>query len=137
MDYSLLFISLSLRFDPFNVLSLPLPMDSCIHVEIMVLRLDGSVPVKYGLRMSIDDRYCALKEALSKLCGLAPNELLLVEVRLDCIMKPWELSHFSAVKASGGRGGQRRASPNIAHFLNVQLNRAIADVKGYTNFNCT
>ncbi len=55
-------------------------MDSCIHVEIMVLRLDGSVPVKYGLRMSIDDRYSALKEALSKLCGLAPNELLLVEV---------------------------------------------------------
>ena len=56
-------------------------MDSCIHVEIMVLRLDGSVPVKYGLRMSIDDRYSALKEALSKLCNLAPNELLLVEVR--------------------------------------------------------
>ena len=112
MDYSFLFISLSLRFDPFNVLSLPLPMDSCIHVEIMVLRLDGSVPVKYGLRMSIDDRYCALKEALSKLCGLAPNELLLVEVRLDCIMKPWEKSF----QRSEGFRGARRAKAGLSKY---------------------
>ena len=85
MNFTLLSSITPSRFDPFNVLSLPLPMDSCIHVEIMVLRLDGSVPVKYGLRMSIDDRYSALKEALSKLCGLAPNELLLVEVRTTLI----------------------------------------------------
>ena len=27
--------NLSVRFDPFNYLSLPLPMDSCIHLEVI------------------------------------------------------------------------------------------------------
>lgn len=36
----------SVRFDPFNFLSLPLPMESCVHVEVVVVRLDGSMPVR-------------------------------------------------------------------------------------------
>lgn len=36
----------SVRFDPFNFLSLPLPMESCVHVEVVVVRLDGSAPIR-------------------------------------------------------------------------------------------
>ncbi|XP_060562624.1 ubiquitin carboxyl-terminal hydrolase 32-like [Ruditapes philippinarum] len=70
----------SVRFDPFNYLSLPLPMESCIHLEIIVMRLDGSVPVKYGLRLNMDEKYKALKKELSKLADISPEQILLVEI---------------------------------------------------------
>lgn len=71
----------SVRFDPFNYLSLPLPMESCIHLEVVVVRLDGSVPVRYGLRLNHDDRYLALKQQLGQLCQINPQLLLIAEVQ--------------------------------------------------------
>nr|XP_037289084.1 ubiquitin carboxyl-terminal hydrolase 32-like isoform X3 [Rhipicephalus microplus] len=70
----------SVRFDPFNFLSLPLPMESCVHVEVVVVRLDGSMPIRYGLQLNPDERYLSVKQQLSPLCGLAPQQLLLAEV---------------------------------------------------------
>lgn len=70
----------SVKFDPFTFLSLPLPMDSCIHLEITVVCLDESCPVKYGLRVNIDEKYRGLKRQLSDLCGIAASQLLLVDV---------------------------------------------------------
>uniref|UniRef100_A0AAY4DKB7 ubiquitinyl hydrolase 1 n=1 Tax=Denticeps clupeoides TaxID=299321 RepID=A0AAY4DKB7_9TELE len=71
---------ISARFDPFNFLSLPLPMDSSMHLEITVIKLDGSTPVRYGLRLNMDEKYTGLKKQLSELCGLKPEQLLLAEV---------------------------------------------------------
>ncbi|XP_052268914.1 ubiquitin carboxyl-terminal hydrolase 32-like isoform X1 [Dreissena polymorpha] len=71
---------ISVRFDPFNYLSLPLPMESCIHLEIIVMRLNGEVPVKYGLRLNMDDKYKVLKKELSSLCDIPIYQLLLVEI---------------------------------------------------------
>ncbi|XP_071094049.1 ubiquitin carboxyl-terminal hydrolase 32-like isoform X1 [Haliotis cracherodii] len=70
----------SVRFDPFTYLSLPLPMDSCIHLEIIVNRLEGSVPVKYGLRLNMDEKYKTLKKELSSLATIPPEQILFVEV---------------------------------------------------------
>ena len=42
--------------------------------------LDGRQPVKYGLRMEIDDKYLSLKKELAKLCGIPETRLLLAEV---------------------------------------------------------
>ncbi|KAK7088275.1 hypothetical protein V1264_022210 [Littorina saxatilis] len=70
----------SVRFDPYSYLSLPLPMDSCIHLEILVNRLDGSVPIKYGLRLNMDEKYKTLKQELSSLSGIPADQLLLVEI---------------------------------------------------------
>jgi len=42
--------------------------------------LDGRQPVRYGLKMEIDDRYSQLKEELSRLCGVPSGRLLLAEV---------------------------------------------------------
>ncbi|XP_023239784.1 ubiquitin carboxyl-terminal hydrolase 32-like isoform X2 [Centruroides sculpturatus] len=70
----------SVRFDPFNYLSLPLPMESCIHLEVVVVRLDGSLPVKFGLRLNHDDKYSVLKQQLSNLCEIPPHQLLIAEV---------------------------------------------------------
>ena len=45
-----------------------------------MVRLDGTVPIKYGLRLNMDDKYKAFKKQLGDLCGLIPEQLLLVEV---------------------------------------------------------
>uniref|UniRef100_A0A8C6L5D6 Ubiquitin carboxyl-terminal hydrolase n=1 Tax=Nothobranchius furzeri TaxID=105023 RepID=A0A8C6L5D6_NOTFU len=76
---------ISARFDPFNFLSLPLPMDSSMHLEITVIKLDGSTPVRYGLRLNMDEKYTGLKKQLSELCILKPEQILLAEVHASNI----------------------------------------------------
>ncbi|XP_016380807.1 ubiquitin carboxyl-terminal hydrolase 32-like [Sinocyclocheilus rhinocerous] len=76
---------ISARFDPFNFLSLPLPMDSSMHLEITVIKLDGSTPVRYGLRLNMDEKYMGLKKQLSELCSLKPEQILLAEVHTSNI----------------------------------------------------
>ncbi|XP_060533981.1 ubiquitin carboxyl-terminal hydrolase 32 isoform X2 [Cylas formicarius] len=70
----------SVKFDPFNHLSLPLPMENYNLCEVLVVRLDGGGPIKYGLRLNSDAKYGELKERLSELCDVDPSRLLLVEV---------------------------------------------------------
>ncbi|XP_076876132.1 ubiquitin carboxyl-terminal hydrolase 32-like [Brachyhypopomus gauderio] len=91
----------SARFDPFNFLSLPLPMDNSMHLEIVVVRLDGSTPVRYGLRLNADERYSGLKSLLSELCLLRPQQLLLVEIHLSCI-KNFPLDSQKVRRAASG-----------------------------------
>uniref|UniRef100_A0A8C1UDV0 ubiquitinyl hydrolase 1 n=1 Tax=Cyprinus carpio TaxID=7962 RepID=A0A8C1UDV0_CYPCA len=76
---------ISARFDPFNFLSLPLPMDSSMHLEITVIKLDGTTPVRYGLRLNMDEKYMGLKKQLSELCSLKPEQILLAEVHTSNI----------------------------------------------------
>lgn len=45
-----------------------------------MILLDGSVPVKYGIRLNSEGRYCDLQEALSKLCGIDAKQLLIAEI---------------------------------------------------------
>ncbi|KAF9417462.1 hypothetical protein HW555_005465 [Spodoptera exigua] len=70
----------SVRFDAFNMLSLPLPMESYVCCEIRVILLDGSVPIKYGVRVNSEGTYLDLKKKLSELCGLEPEAMLIVEL---------------------------------------------------------
>ena len=44
------------------------------------MRLDGSVPVKYGLRLNMDEKYRTLKKQLSELSGIPAMQILLVEI---------------------------------------------------------
>ena len=45
-----------------------------------VVRLDESCPVKYGLRLSMDEKYRGVKKQLSELSGIPASQLLLVDV---------------------------------------------------------
>lgn len=45
-----------------------------------MIRLDGSQPVRYGLKLEVDEKYRALRQSLSQLCGIAKSNLLLVEM---------------------------------------------------------
>ena len=104
--------NVSVRFDPFTFLSLPLPMDSSIYVEVVgkcrvlralpspvlafrsvhvvsvpssVIHLHGSTPTKYGLLLNQDDKCRAVKKQLATYSGLPVASLLLVEVFGACI----------------------------------------------------
>lgn len=52
---------------------------------LSVIRLDGTTPVRYGLRLNVDEKYSGLKCLLSELCHLRPEQILLVEIHLSCI----------------------------------------------------
>ncbi|XP_072379109.1 ubiquitin carboxyl-terminal hydrolase 32-like isoform X1 [Diabrotica undecimpunctata] len=70
----------SVRFDIFNVLSLPLPMESYTLCEVLVVRLNGECPVKYGMRLQSEAKYIELKEHLFNISGIKPQSLLVAEV---------------------------------------------------------
>ncbi|XP_046807837.1 ubiquitin carboxyl-terminal hydrolase 32 isoform X1 [Lucilia cuprina] len=70
----------SVRFDPFSLLSLPLPVENYTYFEVLVILLDGSVPIKYGLRLNSESKYFDLKRKLASLCYLNPNFMLICEV---------------------------------------------------------
>ncbi|XP_075159626.1 ubiquitin specific protease 32 isoform X2 [Haematobia irritans] len=70
----------SVRFDPFSLLSLPLPVENYIYFEILVILLDGSVPIKYGLRLNSESKYFDLKRKLATLSYLNPHFMLICEI---------------------------------------------------------
>ncbi|XP_017785154.1 PREDICTED: ubiquitin carboxyl-terminal hydrolase 32 isoform X2 [Nicrophorus vespilloides] len=70
----------SVRFDAFNLLSLPLPMESFILCEVLVVKLSGETPIKYGTRLNSEARYSELKAELEILCGVPAERILLAEV---------------------------------------------------------
>uniref|UniRef100_S4RA38 Ubiquitin carboxyl-terminal hydrolase 32 n=1 Tax=Petromyzon marinus TaxID=7757 RepID=S4RA38_PETMA len=118
----------SVRFDPFNFLSLPLPMDSSMHVEITVIRLDGSVPVRYGLRLGVEDKYSGLKQQLSELCSLQPQQILLAEVFSSNIrnfpddnqkVRSGATSYLCAFEIPVLSGDPASTSPTDAHFTPI------------------
>ncbi|XP_068142891.1 ubiquitin carboxyl-terminal hydrolase 32 isoform X1 [Drosophila tropicalis] len=70
----------SVRFDPFSLLSLPLPVENYVYLEALVILLDGSVPIKYGLRLNSECKYIDLKQKLATLCALQPSLMLVCEL---------------------------------------------------------
>lgn len=50
-----------------------------------MIKLEGSTPVRYGLRLNMDEKYMGLKKQLSELCSLKPEQILLTEVHTSNI----------------------------------------------------
>lgn len=101
----------SVRFDAFNLLSLPLPMESYTLCEVLVIRLSGETPVKYGLRLNSEAKYIELKEHLQKLCDIPASRLLLAEVAYsqirqiltdDCRINPGTATEIFAYELPNG-----------------------------------
>ena len=89
----------SVKFDPFQYLSLPLPMESSVHVDVIVIRQNGSIPIKYGLTMDMEARYSDLKKSLSQLCQIETPNLILV----DIVQSQFRVSKFRQDCSSGGK----------------------------------
>ena len=63
------------------------------------MRLDGSQPVRYGIKMELDDKYRRLKEIVSDMCGVALANLRLAEVYGATVKVPTDThTHTSLLK---------------------------------------
>uniref|UniRef100_A0A673YSY8 Ubiquitin carboxyl-terminal hydrolase 32 n=1 Tax=Salmo trutta TaxID=8032 RepID=A0A673YSY8_SALTR len=67
----------------------------------LVIKLDGSCPVRYGLRLNVDEKYTGLKRLLSELCCLNPEQILLAEVHASNI-KNFPLDNQKVRRAVSG-----------------------------------
>jgi len=70
----------SVRCDPFFTLSLPLPMERCVSVEVVVILQEGSTPIKYGLTLDMEDKCSVIPPKLARVCGVPPSNLVLVDI---------------------------------------------------------
>ena len=70
----------SVRCDPFFTLSLPLPMEQCVRVEVVIILQDGSTPVKYGLNLDMEERCSVIPTKLSLFSGVPPGSLVIVDL---------------------------------------------------------
>ena len=52
----------------------------CVFSSAAVVRLDGSVPVRYGLRLNMDARYSAVKQQLQQMSGVHETSILICEL---------------------------------------------------------
>lgn len=79
----------SVRFDPFSLLSLPLPVENYTYCEVLIMRLDGSCPIKYGVRLNSECKYWDLKNHLAPMCDIGPRSILLCQLegsQVKCIL---------------------------------------------------
>ena len=83
----------SVRCDPFFTLSLPLPMERCVSLEVVLILQDGSTPVKYGLSLDMEDKCSLIPPKLARLCNLPPSNLVLV----DIVQSQVSINHFSSL----------------------------------------
>ncbi|XP_039266977.2 ubiquitin carboxyl-terminal hydrolase 32-like [Styela clava] len=72
--------NLSVRFDPFTFLSLPLPMDNSMYLDVILVKLNCLRPMKYGLQLNMEEKYYEVRTRLSALCDVECDRLLLVEI---------------------------------------------------------
>ncbi|CAF4722565.1 unnamed protein product [Rotaria sp. Silwood1] len=78
----------SVRFDPFNILSLPLPMDTSIYIEIKLIRLNGARPTRYGIRLDGDLTINHLKTQLATLSSLSIEQIGFFDIiALSCLRR--------------------------------------------------
>jgi ubiquitin carboxyl-terminal hydrolase 6/32 len=71
----------NIKFDPYQILSLPIPKPSKTFVEIVVVFQEGSrVPMKFSIEFKNSDSMFAVREALSLLCGIPSKSLYIAEV---------------------------------------------------------
>lgn len=111
----------SVTFDPFTFLSLPLPMESSIHLEIPVFLRDGGQAKRYGVLLSQTTTIKTLKTKLSSLCLAPVEKLLLAEIGGPNIIK------FLPDKL--------KVHQNLAGYIHVyELEHDVNDIVNSLNF---
>lgn len=114
----------SVRFDPFSLLSLPLPVENYTYCEVLVTKLDGSFPIKYGLRLNSECKYWDLKNHLSELCGIHPESILLSVLegsQIKCILaNEQKISVASAHLLYGYELPKHERSRTSSEVINIE-----------------
>ncbi|CAH0516135.1 unnamed protein product [Peronospora belbahrii] len=78
----------SITFDPYMNLSVPIPNNKTVAVQVQLFWANGDIPMKYAMRLSMDG--CSLRDAkvaLSKLSSIPVSRMFFVEVWNHQILK--------------------------------------------------
>jgi ubiquitin carboxyl-terminal hydrolase 4/11/15 len=73
----------SVTFDPFMYLSVPLPVPTTRDLAVTLVRRDGSPPERYRLVLEKAGAVQHLKQALSKLCGIPPTQMVVADIYMS------------------------------------------------------
>lgn len=93
-------LAVSVTFDPYMYVSLPLPTSAGRYVEVAVKTRADPVPILYGLELGSSSTMGDVKEALADACGIAPHLLWLTEVHNCHVFKEFtDHKHLSDVRA--------------------------------------
>jgi ubiquitin carboxyl-terminal hydrolase 4/11/15 len=80
----------SVTFDPFMYLSVPLPQVTTRTITVTLVRRDGSSPMRYAVTLEKDLNVGALKSGLSALCGIPVNCIVIADVFMSKIHADYE-----------------------------------------------
>jgi hypothetical protein len=80
----------SVTFDPFMYLSVPLPQVTTRSITVTLVRRDGSSPTRYSVTLEKDLNVGALKSGLSALCGIPVNCIVIADVFMSKIHADYE-----------------------------------------------
>lgn len=78
----------SVTFDPFMSLSVPIPNDEVVSLQVQLFWADGGIPMKYAIQLRKDGSALRdVKQKLSELCSVPTSRLFFVEVWKHRILK--------------------------------------------------
>lgn len=78
----------SVRFDPFNILSLPLPVDTTIAIDIKLIRLNGLIPIRYSFRLDGNLSVMDLKSKFVELSNISMEQIGFYELTPSFHLRP-------------------------------------------------
>ena len=83
----------SITFDPFMYLSLPLPIKKTRNIKLTLVRLNPAIkPIIYKVKIPKNSRIGELCEELSKICGIDSDQLVVCDVYSHRFHKTFEPS---------------------------------------------
>ncbi|CAF1226077.1 unnamed protein product [Adineta steineri] len=88
----------SVRFDPFNILSLPLPIDTSIYIEVKLIRLDGSKPIRYGIKLNGELTVDHIKTQLAILSELSIEQIAFFDVTSPTCLRRYTVMDYNHTK---------------------------------------
>jgi ubiquitin C-terminal hydrolase len=91
----------SVTFDPFMYLSVPLPQVTTRTIALTLVRADGSTPTKFAVTVDKEATVLELKQGLERLCGIAPSCIVIADVYMSRVSS--DLHDRKSVSAIGIR----------------------------------
>lgn len=116
----------SITFDPFMYLSLPLPQTAVSKNISVLMWVDGKAPVRHSVRLTTDSTLADLRNSVALLCGMPPtSSIAFADIWQS---KVWKLlkdtDSIDDLNESDNIFGfeiKSRTAPDAAEYANVQI----------------
>ncbi|KAH3759413.1 ubiquitin carboxyl-terminal hydrolase 15 [Pelomyxa schiedti] len=127
---------ISVTFDPFMFLSLPIPITSQKSIFILLHTIASPIPVRYGIQLMSDSSINTLKDALSLLCNIPPDRICLCDTSSHKIK---ELAGDETIEGLYGDVYGFEVIPKSEHpdYVNICILQRKTQLYTYTKYSYT